>query len=271
VDPILVITPKRAGNPLRDLLGHREVLWSLTLREVQVRYRQAVLGVAWAVIQPLGLVVVTTVVFQTFLGLETADVPYPVFVVAGLVPWTFFHAAVSAAVPSIVSNASLVRKTWFPREVVPLAAIAGVLLDLLVTAALWIGLLLLYGGRWEATLLWAPLLLAPAVAAATACGLAGAAVNVWFRDVKHALPLVLQVLFFATPVVYGLDRVPEGLRPLYLLNPLAGVADGLRRVGWEGRAPDTGATLAAFASSFVLLVVAYATFKRVDRRFADVV
>lgn len=259
------------GGRLRGLLRHRGLLWSFTLRELQVRYRQAALGLLWAVLQPAALTVVTTLVFHHVLHVEVGGIPYPLFAYTALVGWTFFHTAVTGAVPTLVNNAGLVRKIWFPRETLPLATVTAVGLDLLVGLGLWLLLLLAYGVPLQVQLAWVPVLLAILAAFTCACALLGSAINVRFRDVKHALPLLLQLLFFATPIVYPLSLVPAGWQPALALNPLAAVAEGLRDVALYGRAPDPLRTLVGAAVALALLLLAWFHFTRADRRFADVV
>ena len=264
-----------AGSPTAGrwwaLWRYRGLLWSFTLREVQVRYRQAALGALWALLQPVALAAVTTLVFHHALHVDARGAPYPLFVFTALVPWAAFHTAVLGAVPTLVNNAGLVRKIWFPREALPLATVLAVGLDLGVGVLLWLVLLLAYGVGWSAALLWVPLLLLILVMVAAACALAGAAINVRFRDVKHALPLLLQVLFFATPIVIPLSAFPEGWARVLDLNPLTSVVVGLRDVGLEGRAPDAVRTLLGALGAFVFLALAGVLFLRTERRFADIV
>jgi ABC-type polysaccharide/polyol phosphate export permease len=271
-EPGYVVPAPRPGlAALADAWAYRGLLWSFVLREVQVRYRQAALGVLWAVLQPLALTLATTLLFHEALGVEGGSVPYPLFAYTGLVAWTFFHAALQAAVPSLVQNAHLVRKIWFPRETIPFACVGAALLDLGASLVVWLGFFAWYGIAVPATVLWVLPLLGILVAFTAALALLGAAVNVRFRDVKHALPLLLQLLFFATPIVYPLDAVPERWRPVVLLQPLAGVVEGLRRAALEGRAPDLATTATAAAVSLALLVVSWLLFRAADRRFADVI
>lgn len=264
-----VITAGGRAGTLRELWDRRGLLFSFTLKELQVRYRQAALGVAWAVLQPLALMAITTLVFHRVLAVDTGSTPYPVFVFAGLVPWTYFHTAVSAAVPSLVSNADLVRKIHFPREALPLSHLAAALVDLGIGLVLWVGLLVLYGVPLSPALLHVLHLLALLVVAAAGPALWGAAVNVRFRDVKHALPLLLQFLFFATPIVYAVSSVPASWRWVFSLNPLTAVVEGLRACGIQGRAPDVRLLAAGWTSALVVLVFAWILFHRADRRFAD--
>ena len=261
----------RERGRLHTLWLRRGLLWSFTLRELQVRYRQAALGVAWALVQPVALTLITTLVFHVFLHVDVGGTPYPVFVYTGLVAWSFFHAALTGAVPTLVHNAGLLRKIWFPRETLPLATVLAVALDLAASLGIWLLLLVGFGYPLTPVLLWVPVLCLVLLAFTTACALFGAAVNVRFRDVKHALPLLLQVLFFASPIVYPLELVPAHLRAWFSLNPLVAVIDGLRRVGLEGTAPALGTTLLGGGVACLCLLLAWLHFTRVDRRFADIV
>ncbi len=269
-DGYVISGPARIGG-LHALWRRRSLLFSLTLREAQIRYRQAFLGALWALAQPLVLMVVTTLVFHRFLGVEVEGVPYPLFAFPALVVWTYVHTAVTSSVGSLVTNADLVRKIWFPREGLPLAAILAILPDLAVGLFVWLILILLAGLPLPATLLLAPLLLGILIAFTVACALFGSAVNVFFRDVKHGLPFLLQVVFFATPIVYPLRSVPPPWRALLVLNPLTSVVEGLRAIGLEGRLPDLAVTATGAAIALVLCALAYRVFLHAERRFADVV
>ncbi|MDA1194903.1 MAG: ABC transporter permease [Planctomycetota bacterium] len=255
----------------RTLWRYRGLLGSFALRELQVRYRQSVLGALWALVQPAALIAITTLVFHSALHVDVGSTPYVLFVATGLVPWTFFHTAVSGAVPTLVNQAGLIRKIWFPREALPLATVLAVGVDLLLGLALWGALLAYYGSGWHVTLLWVPALLAILVAFAAACALAGAAVNVRFRDVKHGLPLALQVLFFATPIVYPLTALPDLAQRVAALNPLTAVVAGLREAAIHGVTPDPVRTSLGALGALVFLVVSWLLFLRAERRFADIV
>lgn len=264
-----------AGSPApgrwRALWSYRGLLWSFTLREVQVRYRQAALGALWAVLQPIALAAVTTLVFHHALHVDGDGTPYALFVFTALVPWSAFHTAVTGAVPTLVNNAGLVRKIWFPREVLPLATVLAVGTDLAAGLLVWLLLLLVYGVGWHLTLLWVLPLVVILGLFAGACALAGAAINVRFRDVKHGLPLLLQLLFFATPIVYPLSVVPAPWQRVLDLHPLTCVVVGLRDVGLHGVAPDAQRTLLGALAALALFVLAAVYFLRAERRFADVV
>ncbi len=260
----------RPGGPA-SLWRHRGLLASLALKEIQVRYRQAILGIAWALLQPVALMLVTTLVFHRMLAVSSGDVPYPLFVFAALVPWTYFHTSVTGAVPSLVTNADLVRRIWFPREALPLGHVAAVLLDLAVGLLLLGVLAVAYGVPPSPAWLWLPPLLVVLVVTTAAVALLFSAVNVYFRDVKHALPLLLQVVFFATPIVYPLSAVPDAWRPAFAFNPLTAVVEGVRRATLEGRAPEVAVTAPGSAVALLLLAVSWLVFRRAERRFADVV
>ena len=244
---------------------------SLALKEIQVRYRQALLGAAWALLQPVALMVVTTLVFNRMLAVSSGRVPYPLFVFAALVPWTTFHTAVTGAVPSLVSNADLVRKIWFPREALPLGHVLAVLLDLAIGLGLLIVLAVADGRLPSFAWLALPLLIGILLAVTAAVALLFSAINVYFRDVKHALPLLLQVVFFATPIVYPLAQVPDAWRGAFAFNPLTAVVEGVRATILEGRAPDVALTATGAAVALAFLAVSWFVFRRAERRFADVV
>jgi ABC-type polysaccharide/polyol phosphate export permease len=247
----------------------RGLVWAFTLRELQVRYRQAALGAAWAVARPLALTWVCAWVFGRALGVPHGSTGYPSFAFVGLVAWGFVSDALTAAVPCLVNHAPLVKRMAFPREALPLAAVFAAGVDLLVALAVGAVVGLLAGLPAHGTWIWAPVLLLVLVAFSAALALLGAGLNVPLRDVKHALPLLLQVAFFASPVVYPAASVPDAWRPLYDLNPLVAVVEGLRRVLLEGLPPEPGPTLYAAGVSLALLLLAHGAFRRLARRFAD--
>jgi lipopolysaccharide transport system permease protein len=263
--------PTTLAGHLRKLYAYRELLRSLALKEVRVRYKQSVLGTGWAVLQPFALMVVFTAVFSRFLQVPSEGVPYPVFSYTALVPWTFFASSLAFAVPSIVGNMSLVNKIYFPREIFPLAAIGACLVDFSIAATI-VGVLMAWykvGVSW--TLLLVPMLVILQVMVAVGVSLIASAINVFFRDIRFIIPLATQVWMYVSPVVYPLNEVPAQFRPYYMLNPMAGIIDGYRRVLLHGQPPDFAALGITAAVSLVLLVGGYAFFKRVEMRFADII
>ena len=258
-------------NHLQELFQYRDLLLSLALRDIKVRYRQTFLGIAWAVMQPLAFMLIFTVVFGKFGKVASDGTPYPLFSYTGLVPWTFFSTALGLSVNSVAANMNLVKKIYFPREVFPIGAIIGCFVDFLIASALVGGLMALYRVPLNPNFLWLPWLIALEVGFLVGVGLLASALNVFYRDIKYIIPLVVQLGLFVTPVIYSVSKVPEHLRPWYMLNPMAVVVDGMRRVILHGQAPDVGALAAATVFVAALGLAAYAYFKRVEVKFADVI
>jgi len=255
---------------LRELWQFREVLWAFVLRQVKVRYKQAAIGVGWAVIQP----VLAALVFALFLGrysrLSSEGVPYLLFALAGMAGWSFFSSAAASASESLVTNQALLRKIYFPREVLPLSATLAGVLDLVLAAAVLIVATFAYGIGPALSWIALPLPLLLLVVACAALGTGLSAINVYYRDVRYALPFVLQLGLFASPIAYSLGVVPASWRtPYAILNPVAAGADSLRRIVVHGRWPDFPVLLASLGWSTFLLVCAYAFFKRLERGFSD--
>lgn len=266
---------------LRNLTQHRELLYNLTMRDIKSRYAQSFLGIAWAIIQPLSLVIIFTLI-ANFIKIPSDGLPRPIFYFAALLSWGFFQSALNAAIPSIVTNSNLVRKIYFPREIFPMAAILASLFDMLITLVIFAGFFTYYHLKMPEVvhlsvyILLFPVLLIVEGILILAISLLGAGLNVYVRDIKTALPLLLQLLMYASPVIYPLSSVmnsafPEWVKKLYLLNPMAGLIEGFRRVLLKGEAPDYTALLLSLMGSLVLLVICYRIFKRLERKFADVI
>jgi lipopolysaccharide transport system permease protein len=255
---------------LSDLIRYHELLFNLTLRDIKSRYAQSFLGIAWALIQPLSLVLVFTVI-ASFVKISSEGIPRPIFYYAALLPWTFFSSALNVAIPSVVSNSNLVKKIYFPREIFPMAAILASFFDLCISAVIFAAFFIYYQVSITSYILFVPLLLLVQMIFMLAISLLGAGLNVYFRDIRAALPLVLQLWMYASPVLYPLSVVPEKWRSLYLLNPMAGLIEGFRRVMLKGQPPDYTALLVSFGASLLLLFLCYRIFKRLERKFADVI
>jgi lipopolysaccharide transport system permease protein len=255
---------------LRTLYRYRDLLWMWTLREIRIRYKQSFLGAAWAVLQPLALTAIFTLVFSYFVRISSDGIPYVVFAYTALLPWTLLSTSISFAVPSLVNNAQLVTKIYFPREILPLAAIGAALLDFLVALVVFAALLVLYQVPITGVSLWVPLLLAMQVLLMLGISLLAAGINVFYRDIRFVVPLALQLWMYATPIIYPVSMVPEWLRPFYMLNPMAGIVDSYRRVLLQGQAPVAVDLLSAGAMSLLLFVLGYTFFKRAEPAFADI-
>ena len=258
-------------NSLIKLYQYRDLLWLWIAREIRIRYKQSLLGIAWAILQPLALTVVFTVVFSKLVRVDTGGVPYPIFAYAALVPWTFFQTSIIFGVPSLINNLNLVTKVYFPREVLPLASMGAALLDFIIAFSILVVMLALYGVWPGVHALWLMPLLAIQLILPTGVILLGSALIVFFRDVRFVIPLVTQVWMYATPIVYPVEMVPENLQPLYFLNPMAGIVDGYRRALIMGEAPRAPALLLATIMSSFLVFAGYALFKRVEPLFADLI
>jgi ABC-type polysaccharide/polyol phosphate export permease len=267
----LLFRPKlRVLAAVREVWRGRELVRTLAERDFRVRYKQAVLGVAWAVLTPLALMVVFTVFFQRVAKVDTGGAPYALFAYLGLLPWTFFSTSVAQGGQSLVLNNQLLNKVYCPREVFPMASTVVAAIDTTIAVAV-LGLLFVVTGFVpKATSVWVPVLLAVQVAFTFGATLVISAVLVFFRDLRHALPVILQLGLFATPVAYGMDVVPEDLQVLYsAVNPLAPVIDGYRRTILLGLPPDWQLLVPGAVVSAVLLVAGYAVFKRMEPGFAD--
>ncbi len=270
--PHVVITPPRGFPALRlgELWDSRDLLYFLVWRDVKVRYKQTFFGVAWAVMQPLFTMIIFSIFFGALARLPSDGVPYPVFTLAALLPWQLFAGALGNSANSLVGSQALIKKVYFPRLVIPAAAVLEGLPDFLVALVLLVGAMAIYGIAPTANIIWLPALVALALATAFAVGLWLAAVNVQYRDVRYTIPFLVQLWLFASPVAYSSSLVPEPWRALYGLNPMAGVVDGFRwALFGQGAAP--GAILAvSTAAVIVILASGLAYFRAMERTFADV-
>jgi lipopolysaccharide transport system permease protein len=271
--PVYRIRPARAwvALDLKELWDYRELLYFLVWREVMVRYKQTTLGVAWAILQPIFTMVVFTVVFGRLAHLPSDNTPYPVFTYAALLPWQLFSYALSETSNSVVANQRLITKVYFPRLVMPLAAVGVGLVDFAISFCVLLILMTIYGIKPGLAALTVPLWAAFAVVSALAVGLWLSALNVRYRDIRHTLPFVSQIWMYATPVAYSLSMIPEKWRPWYALNPMVGVVQAFR---WAllgvGDSPGTAVAVSAGVVAVVFVTGLY-YFRRTERTFADVV
>lgn len=268
----LVLEPGRSwlGFDPRAFWEYRELLYFLTVRDVKLRYKQTLLGVAWAVLQPLAAMLVFTLFLGRVAGVASQGIPYPLFAFAGLVPWMYFSNAVSGASTSLTTSTNLITKVYFPRAIIPAAAVLAGLVDLAVSFVVLLLLLAYYGRPIGGGIVLVPLLVALLMLLAFAVGTWMAGLNVKYRDIRYALPFVIQLWLFASPIVYPVSFVPERWRWLLQLNPVAGIVEGFRAalfgtpVAWDG-------IVAAAAVTLVLLVYASFAFGRMEDAFADIV
>jgi lipopolysaccharide transport system permease protein len=274
--PVKVIGPPKfsAGTiftGLRTLAQYSDLLYTLSLFRLNVRYKQSALGWVWAVLQPLALMGIYTFIFAHVVTVKTNGAPYPVFVFSALLPWIFFSSSITNAVHGLIAYPNLLTKMYFPREIIPLSYLAAGVVDFCIASIILAGLMIHYGVALSWNVLYAVPILLILGGFAAAVGLFFSAVQVRFRDVGLAMPFVLQVWMFAAPVVYSLESVPVRFRRLYLLDPVAGLIENFRRVLIFRQAPDPAILALSGAVTIVLLTVAYAYFKSSEALMADVI
>ena len=269
----LVIEPPRRWEAIQlgELWAYRELLYFLTWRDVKVRYKQTAIGAAWAVLQPLLTMVVLAVIFGAFIRVPTDGLPYPVFAYAALLPWNFFASSLSRASSSLVNDASLISKVYFPRLLLPVSAVLSMTIDFGIAFIILLGMMAWYGIVPGVAVLTLPFFLLLAFITGLGCGLWLSALNVRYRDIAYITPFLIQVWLFITPVAYPSSIIPERWRALYGLNPMTGVVEGFR---WAllntAKAPQT--TILVSTGVVVLLFIGgIFWFRRLEQGFADVV
>jgi len=272
-EPVLVIEPSRVWFhlDLAALWQYRELLYFLVWRDLKVRYRQTAIGATWAILQPLMTMVIFTVIFGHFAKIPSDGLPYPIFAYTALLPWTYFASALSRSSSSVVAEAHLISKVYFPRAVLPLAGTVSGIIDFAVAFPLLLGMMMWYGIMPAWGLLALPLFLLLALATALAVGLWCSALNVRYRDVGYTIPFLTQCWMYASPVAYPVSLVPENWRFFYSLNPMAGVIEGFRWALLGKQGPDFRVMAASAVVVAVLLVGGLVFFKRMENTFVDVV
>ena len=271
---VVTIKPSKGwlGINLRELWQYRELIYFLTWRDIKVRYKQAALGVAWAILQPVLTTLITSVVFGYLLKVDTgSDLPYPVFTLAAQLPWHLFQLSLQKSSTSLVGNSNLITKIYFPRIIIPLSSVLAVLVDFGISLLLLIGAMFIYKLPLTLNILWLIPLTLLAILAALAVGLWFSALNVQYRDIQQMVPFLLQIWMYATPIVYPITIIPEGIiRNIYSLNPMVGVVQGFRWALFGGAAPDISLLYSSIAV-IVLLISGLYFFRRMEKTFADVV
>jgi len=271
--PVTIIRPSRGWVPLklRELWEYRELLYFLVWRDIKVRYKQTVIGAGWAIIQPFFTMVVFSVFFGHLARIPSEGIPYPIFAYSALVPWMYFSNALSQVSNSLVEHQRVITKIYFPRLILPLASVLSGLLDLSIAFTVLVGMMLFYGIVPTAAVWTVPFFVLLAMVTALGVGLWLSALNVEYRDVRYAIPFLIQFWLFATPIAYPSSVVPERWRPLYGLNPMAGVVEAFR---WAllGKAEGPGPMLAVSVAAVILLLISgLFYFRRMEKTFADVV
>jgi lipopolysaccharide transport system permease protein len=269
----VVIEPARGlfDLDLKAVWEYRELLYFLVWRDVKVRYKQTAIGVAWVVLQPLLTMMVFTVIFSYLVRIPSDGLPYPLFVFAALLPWTYFNQALTRGGAGLVSNANLITKVYFPRLIVPLSAAVTPLVDFLLSLAMLLGLMAWYGVAPTWGVLALPFFMLLALATALAVALLLSPLHAQYRDVGHIIPFLAQFWMYASPVIYPVSLIPEQWRLLYSLNPMVGVIEGFRWALLGKASPDFGAMGVSAVVVLVLLAVGVVSFRRAERTLVDVV
>jgi len=271
--PNIVLEPNtrlfRIG--LRDVWQYKELLYFLVWRDVKVRYKQTLIGALWAILQPLITMVIFTVIFGKFAKMPSDNLPYPVFAYAALLPWTYFAQALGRSGASLVTDANLITKVYFPRLMMPLAATLAPMVDFSLSFIILLGLMAWYGIMFTWLIIILPLFMMLAFLTALTVGLWLAPINVRYRDVAYTLPFLTQIWMYASPVVYPVSIVPVEWRLIYSLNPMAGVIEGFRWALLGKESPDLGVILVSGLVVFIMLICGIIFFRRMEPSFADVI
>jgi len=274
--PVQVIRPpsfslQALGEHLARLAQCRDLIYALTLHRISVRYKQSVLGYFWAVLHPVLLLLIYTVIFSRVAAVPTNGAPYAIFAFTALLPWTFFSNGLSGATIGLPAHSNLMSKVYFPREILPLSYVLAALLDFLIASVVLVALMLYYGIHLTASALWVLPAMVILTVFLTGITLFASAMQTRFRDVGVAMPLILQVWMFATPVVYSRQSVPEAFRRWYDLNPLVGIMETFRSALLNRAIPDTTLLFECLLLSLIIAVVSYAWFKHVEATLVDVI
>lgn len=269
--PSVVISPRRRRISPREIWAYRELLYFLTWRDVKVRYKQTIIGAAWAVIQPVMTMLIFTAIFSRVARISSEGIPYPVFAYAGLMPWSLFSGSLQRSIMSVVQSAPLITKVYFPRLIVPIAATVSASVDFAIAFIVLVIMAVASGFLPTWRLVALPGAIALTMLSALAVGLWLSALNVRYRDVGHAVPFLVQVWMFASPVAYPASLVPEQWRLLYSLNPMVGAIDTFRWALLGKPVPDVQTIAVGLAVALMLLVWGLYYFSRTERSFADVI
>lgn len=271
-EPLVTIESSNSWQvvDVRDVWAHRELLYFLIWRDVKIKYKQTLLGAAWAIIQPLFTMLIFTLIFSKVARIDSNGIPYPIFAYAGLLPWTFFANGINHSGNSMVSNAHLITKVYFPRVIIPVAAVGAGLVDFAVAFVMFLVLMVYYRTQLTANLFMLPALVALTTLLAIGVGMWLSAINVKYRDVKFAIPFLVQIWMYLSPIAYPITVVPQRWRLLYSLNPVTGIIEGYRSA-FFGRPFDWMSLGISLAITMVLTGYAAYEFRKLEKGFADII
>jgi lipopolysaccharide transport system permease protein len=270
--PTLIIRPPRTWIPvdLHELWAYRELLTTFTMRDIKIRYKQTGLGFAWAIIQPLFMMVIFTIIFGGFAQIPSEGIPYPLFSFAALLPWMLFSEGLTRSTMSMVANANIMTKVYFPRLIMPISGILSPLVDFIVSISILIVMMAYYGFVPTTNVVFLPLFILLALATSLGVGLWLSALNVKYRDFQYTVPFIIQIWMYASPVVYPATMLPKAIQPLYGLNPMAGVIEGFR---WSLLGTEMPSAI-IYVSVFVVVVLLISGmfyFRKMEQYYADIV
>ncbi len=270
--PVIKIRPLRGwvGIDFAELWAYRELLYFLTWRDIKIRYKQTALGFVWAILQPFLMMVVFSLFFGNLLSVPSEGIPYPLFNYAAMLPWTLFSQGITRASESLVGNVNMVQKVYFPRLIMPLSGILAPVVDFAIAFVILIGMMFYFGYPPTMKMLWLPVFIILALATASGVGVWLSAINVKYRDVRYAVPFLVQLWLFASPVVYSSSVLPTSFQAIYGLNPMAGVIEGFR---WAllGTEPPGSLMAVSIMILIAILISGVFYFKRSEKTFADVI
>ena len=271
--PTVIIQPRKGlfDFDLPSIWHYRELLYILIWRDVKIRYKQTAIGAAWAILQPLLMMVIFTVVFRKFAQVPSDGLPYPIFAYTALLPWQYFSQAISRSTVSLVATPDMISKVYFPRLIVPIAASLGPIVDFAIAFVILLGMMVWYGIAPTLGVLLLPGFIFLALLTVLSVSLFCSALNVKYRDVGHAIPFLVQVWMYASPVAYSVSVVPEQWRLLYSLNPMVGVIEGFRWALLGKASPDISAIAVSTSVMLLLLLGGLIYFRQMERTFADVI
>ncbi len=270
--PTIVIKPLRGWIPINlgELWAYRELLYFLTWRDIKVRYKQTILGFAWAILQPFMMMVVFSLFFGNLLKVPSEGIPYPLFNYAAILPWTLFAQGITRSSESLVANVNMVQKVYFPRLIMPLGSVLAPVVDFAIAFIILIGMMFYFGYPPTLSILWLPVFIILVLITALGVGLWLSVINVKYRDVRYAVPFLTQLWLFASPVVYASSLLPQKFQAIYGLNPMAGVIEGFR---WALLGTDPPGSLIAISVTIVLVILISGVFyfRKSEKNFADVI
>jgi lipopolysaccharide transport system permease protein len=272
-EPVIISPPKKWGAlNFKEIWAYRELLFFFVWRDIKIRYKQTVIGIAWAVLQPLFMMMIFTLFFGTLAQIPSESIPYPLFCYAALLPWTCFSESLNRSSNSVIADANLIMKVYFPRIIIPLSSVLVPLVDFIFAFIVLLGLMLYFHYAPTILMLWVPIFLFLELLLAFGLGLWFSAINVKFRDVRHAVPFLIQLLMFASPVIYSSSFVPERFQVAYgIINPMSGIIEGFRWAILGTTPPSYMQLLTSAAIIIIILVTGFFIFQRRQTEFADLI